>query len=180
MTPDFSDLLEALESAVTQSGHKLTDLCGASPTLLVFLRHSGCTFCREALGDLARVRDRIERTGTRIVLVHMGDEIESLITKYGLQELDCISDNDQMLYKAFGLKRGTSRQLFGLRTLWRGFRAGIVDGHGIGKVTADATQMPGVFLLANNAIVRRFRHRTAADRPDYAGMCSLGICPDRL
>jgi peroxiredoxin len=179
VTPEFSDLLEALETAMTQSGHKLTDLCGASPTLLVFLRHSGCTFCREALGDLARVRGRIEGAGTRIILVHMGDGIESLIAKYGLQELDCISDRDQTLYKAFGLKRGTARQLFSLGVLWRGFRAGILDRHGIGKVTADATQMPGVFLLANNAIIGRFRHHTAADRPDYAGMCGLGTCPSK-
>lgn len=179
VTPDFSDLLEALENAVTQSGCKLTDLCRSTPMLLVFLRHSGCTFCRQALGDLARVRERIEQAGTRIVLVHMGGGIESLIAKYGLQELDRISDNEQILYQAFGLKRGTSRQLFGPRVLCRGFCAAVLGGHGIGRVTADAKQMPGVFLLANHAIVRRFRHHTAADRPDYAEICRPGTWPSK-
>jgi hypothetical protein len=33
--------------------------------------------------------------------------------------------------------------------------------------------MPGLFLLNKGAIVRRFRHRSASDRPDYAGICEL-------
>jgi hypothetical protein len=79
----LQDLVQTLEGAVTQSGESLVSLSEASQLLLVFLRHAGCTFCREALGNIARARPVIERTGARIVLVHMGDSgaIEKLIEK---------------------------------------------------------------------------------------------------
>jgi hypothetical protein len=31
-------------------------------------------------------------------------------------------------------------------------------------------QLPGVFVIQNGAILREFRHRTAADRPDYVAL----------
>jgi hypothetical protein len=41
-------------------------------------------------------------------------------------------------------------------------------------VEGDATQMPGVFLLHRGEILKAFKHKTAADRPDYLDM----ICPE--
>jgi peroxiredoxin len=172
-------VVKTLESALTQSGESVAGLSAASPLLLVFLRHAGCTFCREALADIARVRGAIEGTGTRIVLVHMGDSpsIDKLLEKYGLTGVDRICDREQKLYEAFGLKRGKLRQLFGPKVLWRGFQAGVLSGHGIGSASADSAQMPGLFLIDKSGIVRRFRHRTAADRPDYAGLCAPEVRP---
>ena len=170
---NFQDLLQTLERASTQSGEKLVDLSGASPVLLVFLRHAGCTFCREALGDIARARRAIEKTGTRVVLVHMGDApaLETLLDKYGLSGVDRICDGQQELYRAFGLKRGKLRQLFGPKVFWRAFRERVLSRHGIGRLSADGSQMPGLFLLNHGVISRRFRHRSAADRPDYTEIC---------
>jgi peroxiredoxin len=176
---DVNRLIRTIETAVTQSGENLVALSEASPVLLVFLRHGGCTFCREALGDIARFRSRIENSGVRIVLVHMGDAeaIEKLLDKYGLTQLDRISDPERNLYREFGLARGRFRQLFGPKVLWRGFLAGVLAGHGIGRISADSRQMPGLFLVDSSGIVRRFRHRTAADRPDYVAICEAGLTP---
>ena len=44
-------------------GATLEQLSADSPTLVVFLRHAGCMFCREALSDLSRQRAAIEPTG---------------------------------------------------------------------------------------------------------------------
>jgi peroxiredoxin len=171
----FQDIVQALDGARTQAGQRLADLYEASPVLLVFLRHAGCTFCREALADVARDRDAIEAAGVRIVLVHMGDSdaIEELIGRYGLAGVDRISDPKRKLYRAFGLSRGSLRQLFGPKVLWRAFPKGVLARHGIGPITADSFQMPGLFLIDESGILRRFRHRTAADRPDYAGISAL-------
>jgi len=171
---DFYDLVQSLECAVTQTGERLVGLSEASSVLLVFLRHAGCTFCREALGDIARAQGAIEGCGTRIVLVHMGDSraIEKLLDKYGLSGVDRICDRDQKLYRAFGLKRGRLGQLFGPKVVWRAFQAGVLAGHGIGRRSADSFQLPGLFLLGDASIIRRYRHQTAADRPDYAGICA--------
>lgn len=167
-------MADLLDRALTQRGESLAEIASESSVLLVFLRHAGCTFCREALADLARTRAEIESRGVRIVLVHMGDthELEQLLHKDRLSDLDRICDRDQDLYRAFGLKRGSAMQLFGPKVWLRGVKAGFIDGHGVGKPVADSSQMPGVFLLEKGVIARRFRHRSAADRPDYVAFCS--------
>lgn len=176
---DLLAVSKLLDRAVTQHGESLASIAASSSTLLVFLRHAGCTFCREALADLSKARGEIARHGVRIVLVHMGDftELEPLLSKNDLLDLDRISDPKQELYRAFGLKQGSAAQLFGPKVWWRGFHAGVVAGHGLGKPAADSSQMPGVFFLEKGFIARRFRHRSAADRPDYAAFCAKSAEP---
>lgn len=173
-TLDPAVAARVLEATVTQSGQRLLDMSAAAPVLLVFLRHAGCTFCRETLSDLSKHRTTIESNGTRIVIVHMGDvqSMENLLERYELVGLDRIVDATQELYRTFGLKRGTLRQLFGLRVLNRAFLGGALARHGIGPLQGDSSQMPGLFLIHQGAIVRRFRHRSVADRPDYG---TLGL-----
>lgn len=166
---DPARLARILDGMKTQYGESLTELSSRSPVLLVFLRHAGCTFCRETLGDLAAVRSSIESDGTRIVLVHMSrdEKAEAFFAKYKLEDVDRISDPDRLLYRVFGLRRGRLHQLFGWKVWLRGFEAGILRRHGVGRLQGDGFQMPGIFLLAEGELVRSFRHRTAADRPDY-------------
>jgi len=174
---EFYSLVQSLEGAMTQNGERLVALCEASSVLLVFLRHAGCTFCREALADIARARGAIEGRGARIVLVHLGDSqaIGRLLDKHGLSGLDRICDRDRNLYRAFGLKRGKLGQLFGPKVVWRALGEGVLSRHGIGPLSADSFQMPGLFLIDGAHIVRRYRHRTAADRPDYVGVCAVPV-----
>ena len=168
-------LEKALAEARTQKGTDLVALSQEKEVMLVFLRHFGCTFCREALGDLRRDRSKLEAAGKEIVLVHMVDEETAgrHIAKYGLEDLHRISDPEKRLYDAFALGRASFRQAFGLRNWVEGFRAGILKGHFLGKQTGDGWQMPGVFVLRKGEVVRGFTHRIAADRPDY---CRLGEC----
>ena len=167
-------IAEALERAVTSSGQRLVDLSRTSPVLLVFLRNAGCTFCREALWDLAAQRGSIDAAGTKIVIVHMGDSegIEALLVRYKITDVERISDPEQRLYRAFGLKEGTLWQLFGPKVLWRALGEGVLRRHGIAWAAADSAQMPGLFLLDGSELVRRFRHRSAADRPNYQSLCT--------
>jgi hypothetical protein len=146
----LQDLVQTLECALTQSGKSLFRLSGESPLLLLRLRQADCTFCRGPLGDIARARHAIE--------------------KHGLAGVARICDRKQKLYKAFGLKRGMLLQLFGPKALWR---AGALARHGIARRCTDRFQMPGMFLPGKALIVRRYRHRTAGDRPDYAGACEV-------
>ena len=159
-----------LEGAQTESGEKLLEISASAPVLLVFLRHAGCTFCRETLADLSKHRTLIESGGTRLVIVHMGEpeSMETLLTRYNLTGLDRIIDSTQDLYRAFGLKQGTLRRLFGLTVLNRALIGGALVRHGIGPLQGDSSQMPGLFMIYRGSIVRRFRHRSVADRPDYA------------
>jgi peroxiredoxin len=178
---NLEEIAQALDSARTQSGKGLAQLSAESPVLLVFLRHAGCAFCREALSDLGRARSAIEQTGTRMVLVDLGDSgsLERLLRSHGMSGVDRIPDPAKRLYRAFGLKPATFGQLFAPRVFWRGFQAAVLAGHGLARPTADAWQMPGVFLLHHGRITRRMRHRTAADRPDYLAFCAEPEPPGR-
>ena len=51
---------EAFASIRTESGVSLLALTEASPVLLVFLRHFGCSFCRQALSQVASLRPELE------------------------------------------------------------------------------------------------------------------------
>lgn len=161
------DLLKAM---YTNEGENIYSLSMRQPVLLVFLRHFGCTFCREALADIARQREKIESTGTRIVFVHMTtDEIaEQYFHRYELFDCTHVSDPICNFYQSFGLIKGNFTQLFGLKSWIRGFNAGIIGGHGVGTAPlGDGFQMPGVFTIENGEIRSSFVHKLASDRPDY-------------
>lgn len=163
---------------VTSSGESLLELSRQSPVLLVFLRHAGCTFCREALADLGRQRAEIESRGTRIVLVHMSParDFEDLAAGYGLRGVAHISDPAKSAYQAFGLGRGNLLQLFGPGIWARGLQA-TLGGHMVGKLQGDGFQMPGLFVLEDGRITQSYIHRDAGDRPDY---CSFTPQPRPL
>lgn len=158
-----------LELFETNQGQNLKELSHQAPTLIVFLRHFGCTFCRESLKDIKTSRNKIEIQGTRIIVVHMIDVKDATkeLEKYGLEDLPQISDPECILYKKFGLKRGSINQLFGLKVWIRGMYAGIVKGHSVGQEQGDGFQMPGVFLLFKGNILKKHIHKSAADRPNY-------------
>ena len=51
---DASEVSEKMLCEVrTEDGVSLGDLSATAPVLLIFLRHSGCTYCRQTLSDLA-------------------------------------------------------------------------------------------------------------------------------
>ncbi|MFZ4576727.1 MAG: hypothetical protein ACOYN0_20280, partial [Phycisphaerales bacterium] len=51
---DAVSLADALTSLRDEKGQTLKGITDARPTLVVLLRHSGCTFCRQTLADLAK------------------------------------------------------------------------------------------------------------------------------
>lgn len=156
--------------AKTDSGSSLYELSRLSPVLIVFLRHAGCPFCRQAVADIAKQRREIENSGTTLVLVHMEEKEmgREFFRKHSLDDVPQISDPSCRLYRAFGLKRGTLRMLFGPGVWLRGLQAGILEGHGVGWLAGDGFQMPGIFLLFHGQVLRAFRHQSTADRPDYS------------
>lgn len=165
--PPPARTLNPLARKVSQLGSTLEELSRRKPVLIVFLRHSGCIFCREALADIAAQRKQIEDLGATIALVHMGqnDPVE-LLEKHGLSDLHCFRDPNCVLYDAFGLQIGGFRALFGLNVWWRGLRAWR-SGHGLGPLNGNGFRMPGVFLIRRSKVVRAFKHTSAADRPQY-------------
>jgi peroxiredoxin len=169
MTEINTELELLFEEMLTNEGKSLQELSKEQPVLLVFLRHFGCTFCREALADISKERKNIEEMGAKIVFVHMTDNTiaDRYFNRYDLEGATHISDPDKRFYQGFGLIRGNFNQLFGLQSWIRGFSAGVIEGHGVGPQLGDGFQMPGVFVIYNNEVQGSFIHKLASDRPDY-------------
>lgn len=174
---EIGNCQDPLRDLVSSEGKSLEDLSHEAPQLVVFLRHFGCTFCREALADLAACREQIEQLGCRIALIHMLDDgqAEEFFSSYGLGDVSRISDGEQKMYQMFGLDRGSWRQLFGLKVWFRALTAGLFSGHGLGAVRGNPFQMPGVFVLHQGRIVTAFQHDSASDRPDYLAMIRQAV-----
>ncbi len=64
------------------------------PTLVVLLRSFGCTFCREAMADVAAAKDAIREAGAEVAFVHGGTRVEAApwFAKFGLGDVMTISD----------------------------------------------------------------------------------------
>ncbi|MBP8726710.1 MAG: AhpC/TSA family protein [Saprospiraceae bacterium] len=169
-------LREFMAEMVDQDGKTLWQINQEGEVMLVFLRHFGCTFCREAMQELSRMKADIANRGVRLVLVHMAkdDLAFKYFQKYDLLDCHRISDPDCRFYQEFGLVKGTFNQLFGFRSWFRSIEAGLIKGHGFGAQLGDGFQMPGVFIISRGKIISEFRHKFASDKPDYLNMVE---CP---
>lgn len=172
-----------LKKVSTNRGKSLYDLSLDHPVLLVFLRYFGCSFCREALDDLGKVRSRLKERTVELICVHMDDleRAERYFKKYDIEGIQHVSDPEQQHYHNFGLVKGSFQQLFGLQNMMRGFDAAILQGQGIAipKPLGDGFQMPGVFLIDEGTIQSSYIHRKASDRPDYISMIDRYSLVDR-
>jgi hypothetical protein len=157
-------------------GATLWQLSMERPTLVVFLRHAGCVFCREALADLSRQRAAIEGAGVRLALVHMSEPLNATLRceRYALGDVHRYCDRQCCLYDAFGLPRVSLRQLLNPRVWGRAVVAGLLRGYGFGRTEGDSLRLSGVFLLYQGQIHAEHRAVTVADRPDYLHIARSG------
>ncbi len=177
-TANSSVDLRILGEIQTNKGEDLAALSQKQPIMLFFLRHFGCTFCREALDEISKKRKSIEESGIKIVFVHMADEptAKKYFTKFKMPDATFVGDSECKYYAHFGLIKGSATQLFGLQSFVRGFQSGILKGYGLGGPIGDGFQMPGIFIIFRNEIRESYVHKLASDVPDYmklAKCCEL-------
>ena len=145
----------------------------AGPTLLVFLRHLGCIFCREMVKDIRIAADRAdagqpEKRYPRVVFVHSATaELGARFFGRFWPGASAISDPEKRLYRAAGLGRGTFIQLLGPRAIAAALR-GLLKGHTIGSPAGDPWMMPGLLLVSpQGRILHRHVPRHAGDHPRF-------------
>ena len=171
VTDQDVEMAGVLREYRTETGRTLLELVDESPVLLIFLRHFGCSFCRQTLDDVSRIRTQIEGQGVRPVFVHLGspERAKPYFDYYHLSDIERVSDPEASLYArpVFALPRKNVFSQFLVPAVWAAWLKGAIRKHGIGLIKEDADQMPGIFYLRNRAIVRAFRYKTIADQPDY-------------
>ncbi|MEP7195845.1 MAG: SelL-related redox protein [Saprospiraceae bacterium] len=161
--------VEEIDELITVRNRSVIEISFHKKVLLVFMRHFGCSFCREAMADLQKLDAEKSNKNFEIILVHMSNSevAEEYFKKFKIGHLDHISDQNCVLYNNFGLTKANFNQLFGFRSWIRGIETGLLNGHGWGMQLGDGFQMPGIFTINKGKVVSEFRHKFPSDKPDY-------------
>ena len=86
-----------------------------------------------------------------------------------------IEDPDAELYRAFEIRRGGFREMFGLRAWIRGIVA-FLRGNRIGRKVGDGWTLPTVIGIDGGSIVWRHDGEHAGDHPDLGTIpASMGV-----
>ncbi|MBV8435970.1 MAG: hypothetical protein JOY95_00475 [Silvibacterium sp.] len=167
---DSAALVALLARTRTESAKTMLEVVDNRPVLLVFLRHFGCTFCRQALDDVSKIRPELTKRGVEVAFVHLGlpERAKPYFDYFKLSDVERVSNPDGSLYRdpVFALAHVNLFHLI-RPAVWTGWLRGAIFKHRIGLLKEDIQQMPGVFFLRDRAIANLYRHRTIADRPDY-------------
>ncbi|MEM1126406.1 MAG: peroxiredoxin-like family protein [Bacteroidota bacterium] len=166
MPPVPASVLDHPVEGVNLTPGTLRDQLGETPTLLVFLRHFGCIFCREMVGDLRKASTQ-QAAYPPVLFVYQGTPEQGRAFFEGLwPEARAIADLPRVLYDAFGLERGSVGQMFGPVVWACGVRAA-AKGHFIGAPVGDPWVMPGLFLVEGPTVRWHHDFAHAGDHPAF-------------
>jgi peroxiredoxin len=138
---------------------------------LVFLRHFGCLFCREMVSDLKSVLPAFEALEIEIAFVHVGtdDQADVFFKEYGFPNAARFSDPESRIYEIFGLQEVSMAKLMSVATFAGSIRA-LRSGARQGKVQGNPKMMPGIFVISDGHVVKKFVHESPGDKPDLMAL----------
>lgn len=121
----------------------LGSLWATQPAMLVLVRHYGCQFCREQLGDLKQAIPLITSAGVQPLVIGNGTPLmaEAFVEETGL-ELPLYTNPSRDVYRALGAKRPGIEALLHPRLWWNFVRAAL-RGKFPKRVQGDAAQLGG-------------------------------------
>ncbi len=150
----------------------LRDQIGDAPTLLIFLRHFGCIFCRETLADVRAAREEKASFPPPLFFFQGRPTEGRALLRSHYPDARAVADPGADLYEAFGVGRGGLLKMFG-PGVWTGRSRAAGKGHTQGPSGADVFRMPGLFLAHGAEVVWAHDYRDAGDRPDYDRVARL-------
>lgn len=162
------------------SRHPLTDLSvfdsSGSPvalrslwqqqaTILVFVRHFGCIFCREHIAEVEKHLDDIRSAGGDALAIGNGTvkDLSEFLAE-DQPALPVLTDPSKESYRALGFKRGLGSVL-GPKVFTRGLSARR-RGHKQSRTKGDPLQQGGVLIMApGDRELYCYRSTRAGDHP---------------
>ncbi|KAL0479601.1 hypothetical protein AKO1_007713 [Acrasis kona] len=170
-TPTYDSKI--LEEMITNTGRSVDDISQHHKILLVFLRHTGCVFCQEAIRDIFDIYPVMMQLDTVAIFVHM--ETPNFFSKYleelpeeRLKDFVRVYDKDNRFADAFKVVNEAS---LGYQNITRGIELLVTRGIMVKSVHARdgavLTRKPAVFLIEKGDIVHEFRVGAAHEKPDY-------------
>jgi len=126
----------------------LGSLWATSPTVLVFLRHYGCIFCREHVAQLREHEQEFRQRGANLAAIGLGDLNYARIFREDTGiTFPLLVDAGRIAYRAVELRKTTffglfTRENFGARSRAR------AAGHHQHKLGKDPFQLGASFVFA--------------------------------
>lgn len=159
MNKDGMNVEQALAAAQPQAGESVQEMSRRERSMLVFLRHRGCPFCREATADVAHAQAKIERSA-KAVRAHQAPE-DRVNTAFcdaaRVGENLQVSDPLRNLDRATGLRRRSVRANCGPGVWNRSIRA-MLPVRRLVRMIGENVQTPGVFVIERGRVAAEYRH----------------------
>ena len=166
---------ETLDTSVVGFGlapGSLRDQLASSETLLVFLRHFGCIFCRETVGELRKATTEIDDFPD-VLFFFQGTPTEGrAFLRRDWPNARAVADPDLEFYERFGVRRASYLEALGPAVFSAGRKAR-KKGYEGGSLSGDIWRMPGIFVVEGERVIWSYRPRHAADHPDFNEIPSM-------
>lgn len=154
---------------------RLGDTWAERTAALVFVRHFGCLFCRQQIGELAPFLPRIRQAGAELFVIGNGSIDEARAFRDDQQlAMPLLTDPTRAAYGALDMRRGLGSMLRlpvfarSLGALRGGFRQA--------RVAGDWRQQGGVVVIAPGGVERyRYVSRFAGDHPSPEVIVEAGL-----
>jgi AhpC/TSA antioxidant enzyme len=142
---------------------QLADQWAEQPSVIVWLRHFGCVFCREQVAEIRANRNEIEALGGGIAFVGNGTaRAAAWFQKRFAADSTVLTDPDLITYRAIGARSGLLSTLgptawgAGIRAFRSGARQSTTKGH--------AYQQGGLLVMApGDTVLYEHISRAAGD-----------------
>lgn len=163
VTENFLSLISRVK---TNLGNNPLEMSKESPVVLVFLRHFGCTFCRETVAAVENFEEALKQRGIKIVFVHMSDpeNANEFFSKFFSTPIHHISDPGKKLYHALEVPSGNFLELYGPSTWIKGLWYGLFKGRGAPYLSdGDIMQLSAYFVLDKGELTQSHYAAKASD-----------------
>jgi hypothetical protein len=160
-------ILDARIEGINLTSGTLQEEMGNSIVLFIFLRHFGCLFSKEMVIDAKKMMEE-NPFAPKPIFFYQGTvkDGQSFFDKYWPQAR-AIADLNQRFYKAFSVKSGGMKEMFG-PDVWKcGLRAA-AKGLIIGKPIGDPFTLTSTLLAQRNLILWNHQSTHAGDLPDLS------------
>jgi peroxiredoxin len=131
------------------------------PTAVIFLRHFGCTFCRQHAAEIEERYDELQAAGGGAVAIGMGTPAHAAeFRRMSGIGFPLLVSPDTSLHEQVGLTRGNWLRV--VASLPQAIRE--LPRHGAKITGADMSQLAGTFVVApDGEVAYAHRARTASD-----------------
>ena len=144
---------------------RLAQLWADRIAVLVFVRHFGCVFCRQQIGEIGPLLDRVKAMGADLVVIGQGsvEEARAFRDEQRLK-VPLLTDPTRQSFNALGMRRGLA-SILAPATLVHGFKAWR-SGFRQSRIAGDPLQQGGIVVIAPGGVEYfRYISEVAGDHP---------------